>query len=479
MGKYKITDPQSGKSVLVTGDTPPTQDDVEEIFGRSRQQKPQLPTNTERLISNLQTPFQKILPNNPIMQGIGKTLDLPMGIPATIANGMAKAGQAKSVPEFASGITQAGAGITALPIAPFVSGMSALSGVPVIGNMMNKVSTPVQSLTQPTSETGKNIASTADNILQMVMARQKPQAEQLISNAPKAISQNINSGKIAKSQAEIKRVAPPTAKELNYDQHLQKATPYIAEEAKITKIDPNVSPIRQATEVVANAKERLWNEKIAPAIESNKNVMVDGGEVANAIRSSISEYTKKHDPNSVSALEDYARTFELYDQQGKKTGNVQIPIGDLNNYVTELNARTNAFQKSTPDVQALTENARPKIKGEVVAVDKMRELLYDKLDETGNPEIRGLKKDYGSLMQIHKALQRNIVKTERGSQSSSFYGKPFGTAVAVGSTLHALQSNPKVAIPAMVIGTIRKYTLDRNKPQPTIERAFNRLAKTK
>lgn len=443
-----------------------------------QEKKPAL-TNSQRLVQNLQTPFQQILPDNPIMQGIGKTLDLPMGIPATIAGGMIKAGQSNSVPEFMSGVTQAGAGITALPIAPFVSGMSALAQVPAVGNVLNKVSTPFQSVINPITETGQNLASTADNTLQMLMANQKPKVESMIKSAPQNISKNINSSRVNDFKSTVKRVAPPTAKELNYEQHLAKATDYIREEAKTMQFDPSVSPIRQATDVVAGAKERLWNEKIAPAIDKNKDVTVSGGEVAKAIRESISPYTKRHEPLKAEALENYARTFEDWSADGKsKVGDYQIPISELNKNITELNAKTSAFQKATGGEKALIENSNARVNGEVRAVEKMRELLYDKLDEVGSPEVRGLKQDYGSLMQVHKALERNIVKIEKGDRSSSFYAKPFGTAVAAGATLEALKNNPKVAVPALLIGAIRKVTLDRNKPQPSIERAFRNLSKS-
>lgn len=301
--------------------------------------------------------------------------------------------------------------------------------------------------------------------------------------APKiipAIKEGVNNSRIEKGMKEIKDVAPPTSKELNYDQHLKTASKYIAEQERITPINPKaeLSPIRQAVDNVRQAKERLWNDKIAPAIQKNGNVMIDGGEIANSIRSSISEYTKKHDPNAVSALEDYARTFEKYDQAGNKVGNIEIPISDLNTYVTELNARTSAFQKALPDVQALTENARPKIKGEVVAVEKMRELLYDKLDQLGSPEVKQLKKDYGSLMQVQKAIERKIIPAERGNKTGSFYETPFGAGVKTVAAVGTAMNNLPLATAGGSMALLKRYLIDRNKPNPKITRAFDRLGKS-
>lgn len=301
--------------------------------------------------------------------------------------------------------------------------------------------------------------------------------------APKVtpmVKEAVNNSRIEKGMKEIKDVAPPTSKELNYDQHLKTASKYIAEQERLTPINPKaeLSPIRQAVDNVKQAKERLWNDKIAPVISQHGNVLIDGGEIANSIRGSISSYTKKHDPSAVSALEDYARTFEKYDANGNKVGNIEIPISDLNTYVTELNARTSAFQKALPDVQALTENARPKIKGEVIAVEKMRELLYDKLDQLGNPEVKQLKKDYGSLMQIQKAIERKVVPTERGKQSGSFYETPFGMAVKTTATLGTAAHNLPLAAAGGSMALLQRYLIGRNKPNPKITRGFERLGKS-
>lgn len=302
--------------------------------------------------------------------------------------------------------------------------------------------------------------------------------------APKVapvVKEAVNNSRIEKGMREIKEVAPPTTKELNYDQHLKTASKYIAEQERLTPINPKaeLSPIRQAVDNVKMAKERLWNEKITPVIQQHGNVLIDGGQIADAIRQSASAYTKQHDPAALNTIEAYARTFEQYDKAGKKKiGNLQIPISDLNTYITELNARTSAFQKATPDIQAMTENARPRIKGEITAVEKMRELLYDKLDELGNPEVKQLKKDYGSLMQIQKAVERKIVPAERGNKTGSFYETPFGAGVKTVATVGTAMHNPPLAMAGGSMALLKRYIIDRNKPNPKITRAFERLGKS-
>ena len=93
-------------------------------------------------------------------------------------------------------------------------------------------------------------------------------------------------------------------------------------------------------------------------------------------------------------------------------------------------------------------------------------------------DVRELRKDYGALADIHKALERKIVSSERQGTSNSFYMKPFGTAVAGAATIEGLAHAPLTTLSAGGMGLIRRLLIDRNKPNPTINRAFGRLGKS-
>lgn len=427
-----------------------------------------VPSHTEKFIQNLSTPFSKvaqsIAPNNPVVGAIGKTLDLPMGLATQFAKSSQQMIGAKSVPQFLQGATGEAVGAASVPFLPALSAVNAVSqAVPAVGNVLNKVSTPIQSIMNPQTETGKATAGTLDNLLQYAILKNG----QTIQDIPKNMVANRAAGQIEKATSEIKKVAPPTTKELNYEPLLQRAEPYIAEQQRLTPINPKLpeSPIRQATNMVAEAKNSLWS-KVEKPIQENKDLPIDNNYVAGQILQSIPDFIKRTEPKKAQAIADYAESF-----RGEP-----ISLGQANEYLKTLNAQAKAYEKATPVEKALMENGDPTVLAKVTAADALREEMLNTLPN--GADVMELRKDYGSLAQVHKALERNIVKTEKGGGSGSFYGKPFGTAVATGATIEGLAHSPITTALAGATGLIRKALLERNKSNPTIQRAFERLGKS-
>jgi hypothetical protein len=427
---------------------------------------------------------------------------------ATIQQGIE---QAKRGNVIAGGANIASGAISA-PFAPISSALQAVREIPFAGNIIaNMAESPFRLGSEALNLAGSGIQKGLDvigvpkNVQNFGLPeRQSQEASQAVGGltqsvapllfAPKigqtikeqlpkaveATKTGIETRRVGKAQEEIKRVAPPTSKELNYDQALKRATPYIAEQHRANPITSNseLSPFRQATEIVADAKAKLWDEKIAPQIERHANETIDGKQIADNIRSGISKYVKEHEPTVAQRIEDYARTFENYDKSGKFLSSKEIPLSDANSYIKELNAKTRTYQKGSDVIKAQMEAADPNVASKVSAVEALRDAAYDKLESFGEKDVRELRKDYGSLAQIHRALERRIVPAERGTTSSSFYAKPFGTGVATAATVEGFVRHPKVTSLALVTGILRKALLDRDKPNPTIERAFGRLGKT-
>jgi hypothetical protein len=374
---------------------------------------------------------------NPMAQGADAIVNLALDALGLIP----KAGSA-----IGSGLTKAGLGYAGL-VAP------------------NLGTTP-----QNAQEIRTELPKLAGTVGSIIAPTKLSQASRAVGVGAEKFGVAREASQIKKAGTEIKKVAPPQPKELNYDQALNRATPYIAEQARLTPLEKksDISQVRQTTELLATAKDRLWNEKITPQLEAHPNEVINGTEIAAEIRKSIPEYTKRTDPKLAQSIEDYAQTFD---------GN--ISLAEANSFIKELNAKTSAYQKSPPTTKALMETMNPKLSSEITAVNALRDVVYKKLGELGERNVIELRKDYGALAQIHKAMERNIVKAEKDATSQSFYGKPFGTAVAAGATMEGLIHAPITTSLAGTIGFIRRTILQRNKPNPTVNRAIGRLEKSK
>lgn len=483
MPKYKITDKTTGQSLVVSGDAPPSEQTISEIFSQ-RGGNAQQAQKTAQPQTLMQKRFPEMIQAGKTLRGGENMIADPNS--STLAGG---ARVARSVVESASAplgmIDRAIRGRlespTTSPIERTLVG-GGLDAMNAIGQGANYVGKKINQATLGLAGgvLGHNLGTTPQKASQIY--REVPElmgtlssvvlpayAGKVAGKSVPAVKNMVNENRISKGMQELKEVAPPTNKELGYDQHLKVASRYIAEQERLTPINPKaeLSPIRQAVDNVKMAKQRLWDEKISPVIEKNYAVTIDGANIGKAIKDNVSSYTLRHEPRLAKMVEDYADSF-----------NGKLSIKDLNDAVAELNAKTNAYQKALPEVKAMMENADPIISAKIRAVEAMRDELYGKLDELGNPEVRQLKKDYGSLKQIQTAIERKVVPAERGTKTGSFYETPFGAGVKTVATVGTAMNNLPLAAAGGSMALLKRYLIDRNKPNPKITRSFERLGKS-
>jgi hypothetical protein len=281
----------------------------------------------------------------------------------------------------------------------------------------------------------------------------------------------LEESRIAKSAAEIEHAAPPQPKELHYKEAIKRAQPYIAEAIKenpIVRGKEELSPMRQASETVVEAKKNLWKNKIQAQIDRHPEAMINGREVGDAIRESVTEYTKTHEPATAQKVLDFAKTFDT-----------ELPLKQANDYIAELNARTSTYQRATPVEKATMETAHPNISAEVAAVEALRDAVYNRLGDFNEKGMAELKKDYGSLIQIQKAIDRNTVKADKQTgMNMGRFGTAPGAAMLGEAGYFAAKHAPGALGVAGTVGLIRDIMIRRGKINPSIKRGFNRLGKT-
>lgn len=273
------------------------------------------------------------------------------------------------------------------------------------------------------------------------------------------------------SRADIKRVAGPTNKELNWDEAYSRGEKYLAQAQRETPIDKNsdMSVHRQVDAALANQLTNIWTERVQAPIQrmASKGAMIDESPAGNSIRGMIDENMKRHDPKKAESLETLAKTFDG-----------QVPIQQASDYVTTLNQAANKFYKASPEGQALMLSNDPLLEAKVRAAGELRNAIFDKGEQYGELGMQEARRDYGAVSQIKQAIERKIVPSERDPITSSFYTTPFGAAVKTAAIAEGIVNAPKTAALSGAAALARKLGIDRNMPGPTLLRAFERLGKT-
>lgn len=453
--------------------------------------KPSAPpqqTTGEQFQKNLASPFfrlaertgvSNIRPMGPTGPSIGQAarlLDVPMSAPMGVAQGVANIKEAFNAPDAGTGIleglygaAQAGLGGAGIFVPGAAAAMNAFGGTvqglremsPGTGEAIDAVSNPFQSVIQPTSRAGKAAAGLADigtQVLGYGMA-----AKGARRYAPEA----VKARGFEKGVKDFRKAAPPTAKELNLNESLKRAAPYLGEQERLNPISKtsDVSPVRQAYEAIAEAKRSVW-EKAESAVNRHPEALVDGSEISRSIRENISDYVRKHEPQTAAKIEAYAETF-----------NRPIPIQEAWQFISELNARTQRYQKGTPEVQAQLATAFPNVASEVAAVDALRGSVFSRLAQYGERDVAELRKDYGALSAVQKATERNIVKAERDPRYSGYGSSAAGAGRMAETQFLIGSSNPKAVLFGGIVGLLRDVVTKRNEPNPAMARAMRSFGK--
>lgn len=436
--------------------------------------QPQSPPFLQQIVQGVTSPGRMVEQAGESMQK-----DIPLGVAQAGSAGLQGGMELTGVPSIIRGIKQAG------KVGEFVGG--GLEGV------MNTVPAVIRGGSNLIGA-GLRAAGVPENVLNMGMSSEASKAgsdllinagsipianeiqSSAVTNVPPFIEKKFGeTAQLAKSAAEIKRVAPPTGKELHYDEALSRANPYIADQYRKTPIDQksDLSPVRQSATIVHDAMDNLWKDKVVPQIQRHADLSIDGTKVATEIKDNIGNYTQDLDPVAASSMKDFANLL-----------NKPIPIEKAQEYLSGLNADLSKYYKMTPGEQAIADKTNGGIAAKQIAAEAMRNEIYDKLESSGESLVPALRKDYGALKQVHTALERNIVRTEKPqlpwySAGWRHSGSPVGAAFVGEIAAHALGADPvTTAVAAVGSAGAIAYAKHRALPQPMISRAFKRLGES-
>jgi len=233
MPKYKITDNKTGKTLIVSGDSPPTGDTVDEIFSQHYKNNPiQSSDNNVQQIqsvtqqpqqSNVETaikqPFQTIvkrtgLESVPVIgdvaRGVARAIDLPAG---AVGNAAYAGGRNlnRGIYNLRAGNYETGAEqLATVPInllggafsvtpqgALFNTAVGAAQEIPVVRDIVNSVLSPTQTAFNPQTEEGQARSGLVDAIIQTALLSKSGEIGRGVRELPRNIVETAKNYKEA------------------------------------------------------------------------------------------------------------------------------------------------------------------------------------------------------------------------------------------------------------------------------------------
>lgn len=170
-----------------------------------------------------------------------------------------------------------------------------------------------------------------------------------------------------------------------------------------------IKGVEDFKDAVPQIKERLWDEKIQPALDRQGPRPVDMKPVAEKVRRAITPQMREFDPNGVQAMEDLASKLE-------KSRTVS-EASDLNKYA---NAQLESYFNKYPTARRSALASQPETMGWENARSAIREQLGKTLEDAGEMETQPARKDYGHLTAIEKELERKVNVNDRSKPTGLY-----------------------------------------------------------
>jgi hypothetical protein len=263
----------------------------------------------------------------------------------------------------------------------------------------------------------------------------KPEAEQLLKSAIRA----------------PKNIA-------NFSDDLKVAITEIAPEAE------NISTLPALASTLKTAKNKVWatvKEKLAGS-PKEAVVSLDGAaaRIENLANKPIYKITGGGKQEELMALAERLRGIKL------------DPV-DAENILEDLNAKEAAYYKKNASSRALAEKADPDLAAELQIADTIREELDSLISGFG-----GLKKKYGSLANVYRAVNDRIPMVER--QNITSLAEQMSIGRTAGNVLgSAATGNFGSAIGQLGDAALTSVLKTLEEADSKVARAFQQIAKNK
>jgi len=286
----------------------------------------------------------------------------------------------------------------------------------------------------------------------------------------KPVEEYVGKRRIAKGKQEVRKALTAGVKP-QFDKSFQRTI----DRGYLTMIEKQFNPkdVRGATEAVMGTAKALEEKIVGPAIERHPTDTISGSEVADAMTGTLNQVDKQFFPENIAEVRALANRF-----RGKP-----ITLATTRELLATFNAMEEGMFSATPEDAAAQKRLDANLEAVASGANKVRQLLYSKLDAVGEYGIADFQKDFGALKDVGTAMNKNIVKAERIGKGPSLMESvlrqhPWLTAgmIAIGAGLEST-GHGELGMIAGAIPFMRWVGERRGVPNALMERAFGRFGK--
>jgi len=244
----------------------------------------------------------------------------------------------------------------------------------------------------------------------------------------------------------LKKGVSPRAQATGWDEAI--ARPGVQ---RAIKESHEASPIKSAAdmdEAIPQMKDKIWSEKVEPALERQAKRPVDMKPAAEAVRKQITPEVREFDEGHAKELDSLADKLE-----GSRD------IEGANRLLKYVNGKLESYFSKYPSARRANLANNPDVAGWESARRAIRDQFLDTLEKAGESQVRDARQDYGGLETIGKEVERRVNVADRS--------KPWSLSRILGWS-----SAPVTGPIGPIMGEVATHL---NKPDVMIKRGVGRL----
>lgn len=237
--------------------------------------------------------------------------------------------------------------------------------------------------------------------------------KEFVKQSAKGVVRATGAGGFTPPEA-LEKAGRPADYERNFKENAARALPRIIEE---NKLEPIRDPEGMA-DAAHNAANKLWENEAQPQVDRHGTELMTGKDAADAIRNGVDEGTRDLFPeqaNEADALAD------------KLDGLMSLRKGAA--YLKTLNAQLKSYYRMDPQARYAKGMTDARISGMENAADALRDGIYSRLEQLGEKDPAGLRKQYGALKQIERVFEKRTIV--HGRQAPLNLPQAIGAIIAV------------------------------------------------
>jgi len=187
-----------------------------------------------------------------------------------------------------------------------------------------------------------------------------------------------------------------------------RARKYIGAQTDKMPVPKGEGAVMRAATTTRKAANELWQSHVEPVIDKFAEAGDSTSDIAQKIRETPSEIDVATRPAIQKKIDRLANVFDR-----------DMTVKEMNAKVTELNAdpAVNKYYEMNGSARAQALNADPTLHGKVVALDELREKMFDTISDNwtdeGGAMFREARKDYGSLRNVEQNFREAKVPTPK------------------------------------------------------------------